>query len=819
MPGMNGIELLKSIRASGSDIPFIIFTGRGREEVIVDALNAGADFYLQKGGRPKPQYAELSNAIRHLVEKREAKKALMETEELRKSEMRLSIAQKVAGLGLWDYNLQTHTLFCSDDACRLFGYEPDEINPSFMAYLRLVHPDDREELEMKIRAAKQEGASYDHIHRVVLRDGGIRYIHSLGEVISDEYGKPERFVGTLADVTERKNLEMLLEDALARSDERYRNVVEAQTEFVCRFLPDGTHVFVNEAYCTYFGKKRDDIIGQKFVPQIPPEDKVAITGHFQSFSPEHPYGMLRHRSIMPNGEIRWQNWSDRAIFDDAGTIIEYQSVGRDITDMVHTEETLYESGQRMHDIIEFLPDATFAIDQNGVIIAWNEAAERLTGVKAEAMLGKGNYEYAIPFYGIRKPVLMNVMMNPDRVVGDGNYTIIKEEQDLLIADTELPDLCGRHVVLRVAARPFYNKNGEMVGAIESIRDITERREAREALQKSEHTARALLDSSLAAILLLDRDGKVLDCNGVYPTRFTITRKELIGQCIWDFFSEEDARWRREEVEQVFVSGESIRGQTELNGKWSDYVEYPVFAPDGAVQSVTVYAMDITDLKRAEAAVKETNKKLLLLSSITRHDILNNVSALLIYESLMEDAIAANKTEEMKEDLKILAEVTERIEEQITFTRDYEALGFRDPIWQNCNLIVEKAAEHVMVEHLDIDRKCSEIDVFADPMFGRVFWNIFDNALRHGGEVTEIRVRCLSEGNTITLMVEDNGKGVADEMKETIFHRGVGSNTGYGLFLAKEILEITGISISETGVLGEGARFTMTVPNGTWRFAQ
>jgi PAS domain S-box-containing protein len=320
-------------------------------------------------------------------------------------------------------------------------------------------------------------------------------------------------------------------------------------------------------------------------------------------------------------------------------------------------------------------------------------------------------------------------------------------------------------------------------------------------------------------LLLDRDGTVLDCNKVYPTLFCITRDELIGHCIWDFFSEEDARWRREEVEQVFVSGESIHGQTQKDGKWSDYVEYPVFNNNGTVQSVTIYAMDITELKRAEAAVKETNKKLLLLSSITRHDILNNVAALQIYESLIEDAIEVHNIEEVKEDLNVVEEITDRIEEQITFTRDYEALGIQDPIWQNIGAVVEKAAGHVMVEHLNIDRKCSEFNVFADPMFGRVFFNLFDNALRHGGDVTEIRVRCTREEENIVIMVEDNGNGVADEMKATIFNRGVGSNTGYGLFLAKEILEISGIGIFETGVPGEGAHFKLIVPPGTWSIAK
>ena len=120
---------------------------------------------------------------------------------------------------------------------------------------------------------------------------------------------------------------------MQESETQYRNVVEDQTEFISRFLPNDTHVFVNEAYCRYFKKSREDIIGKKFMPNIPRKRINALLWtYFLSLTKENPIASLDHRIIMPDGEIRWQHWSDRAIFDEQGTLVEYQSVGRDITD-------------------------------------------------------------------------------------------------------------------------------------------------------------------------------------------------------------------------------------------------------------------------------------------------------------------------------------------------------------------------------------------------------------------------------------------------------------------------------------------------------
>jgi PAS domain-containing protein/DNA-binding CsgD family transcriptional regulator len=149
------------------------------------------------------------------------------------------------------------------------------------------------------------------------------------------------------------------------------------------------------------------------------------------------------------------------------------------------EEQLRESERRLSDIIDFLPDATFVIDRKGMVIAWNRAIEEMTGVAAKDMLGKGNYEYALPFYGIRRPIMIDLVLKVDKKIERNYYSILKKEKDLLIVETWVPFVKGKKLFLWGKASPLYDGKGCIVGAIESIRDITERKHGEEALKKRE----------------------------------------------------------------------------------------------------------------------------------------------------------------------------------------------------------------------------------------------------------------------------------------------------------------------------------------------
>jgi PAS domain S-box-containing protein len=298
-------------------------------------------------------------------------------------------------------------------------------------------------------------------------------------ILEVEKGQGARFVAIGVDITKS----IKAEHALRESEERYRSVVEDQTEFICRFTPDGTLTFVNDAYCRYFGLNKNECIGKHHTVIIPPDDARKMKEHIKTLTPENPVASIEHRIIMPSGEIRWQRWSDRAIFDTNGHVVEYQTVGRDITEQKQAEKALQDSERRLADIISFIPDATFAIDLEGKIIAWNRAIEEMTGVAADDMIGKGDHEYGIPFYGERRPILIDLVFGDNEEITK-QYPVIQKKGDKFISEIYIQRLYGgKGAHLWFIASPLYDTTGNITGAIESIRDVSDRKRAEEALIK------------------------------------------------------------------------------------------------------------------------------------------------------------------------------------------------------------------------------------------------------------------------------------------------------------------------------------------------
>ncbi|MFZ5993583.1 MAG: PAS domain-containing sensor histidine kinase [Thermodesulfobacteriota bacterium] len=183
----------------------------------------------------------------------------------------------------------------------------------------------------------EDGRVHDHETEVIGAGGRPMVFWCVAGVSArHEDGRPRLVVEISRNITGRKQVE----EALRESEARYRAVVEDQAEFICRFLPDGTLTFVNEAYCRYFGKSREELIGRNFLLLIPEEDREDVKNQFSSLSPKNPIAMYEHRVIVPDGNIRWQQWNDRAILDEQGRIVEFQSVGRDITERMEAEQRI-----------------------------------------------------------------------------------------------------------------------------------------------------------------------------------------------------------------------------------------------------------------------------------------------------------------------------------------------------------------------------------------------------------------------------------------------------------------------------------------------
>jgi len=360
-------------------------------------------------------------------------------------------------------------------------------------------------------------------------------------------------------------------------------------------------------------------------------------------------------------------------------------------------------------------------------------------------------------------------------------------------------------------------HGHLIGTLNQ--DVTKEKHADEKIKESEEKFRSLVEYSLDAILVLDLQGTILLANKAAASLVEAGEGALLaGRNVMEFVAPES----REEVMKDFMQV--------AKGHDAYLAHYTVISEKGnkiRVESIgkvisyegtpadLVSLRDITERMRAEEALRQANRKLNLLSGITRHDIKNQ---LLILNGFLD--ISKKHTGDaamMSEFITREEKIAKTMERQISFTREYEAIGVNAPVWQVCRTLIETAATQATLGNVRVKNDVPAVfEVFADPLIVKVYDNLMDNAVRHGGEISTIRFSVKDCDDDQIVVCEDDGVGVPAEEKEQIFERGFGKNTGMGLFLAQEILSITGITIHETGEPGTGARFEITVPKGAWR---
>jgi PAS domain S-box-containing protein len=849
MPEMDGIGFLKRVRTSGNTIPFILFTGKGREEVVIQAINEGADFYLQKGGEPKSQFAELAHKIRQAVHQRRAEASIRDLERREADilnflpdatfaidthgvviawnraieEMTGVPAGEMLGKGDHEYAIPFYgqrqpilidlifepdeviakryahiihkkDILIADTTHPLLGGKPvtlmgnasplynrqgkvigaiesirditerkraeDALKESEEKYRTLVenvvdivyradsdgtlifvtpsilpligydtldgilghpitsfwaYPEKRDDLIARMKETgyvkdyeviirKRDGTGipvsisshfyYDDAGRIAGVEGIIRDITErkkseeelfssrqmlqavldtipqrvfwkdrdlvflggnkplaldagfsepadiIGKTDYDHasYAMAERFraddrevmetghpkinyeepqvradgskawlrtskvplrdkdgtiigvLGTYEDITEQKRAE----ETLRESEQRYRNVVEDQTEFICRFTPDGTHIFVNDAYCRYFGLKRDEILGHRFRPEIPAGDRERVKRFFASLTPDHPVAYIEHRIIMADGSIRWQRWSDRAIFDPSGTLAEYQSVGRDISEEKATEAALQESEIRFREQYRNNPLAIFTWqkrEDDFVLVGCNKAAEALTSGRSNGFIGRT----ASDLYATRPEIISGIRQC------FSERTVISRE---LVSEHFLP---GR---LIHTAATFVPPDLIMV----HMEDITGRKMAEEARQESEEKYRRLISKSFDAIIV-HQDGRIVLANDAAARIIgSASTAELVGRPVLDFVSPEFQVRVAERVHQMLQTFEMTAPLIEEKFVRNDGTAIDVEVIATVTQhegrpAVMVVFRDISGRKRIEEVLRRSEAQL------------------------------------------------------------------------------------------------------------------------------------------------------------------------------------------------------------------
>lgn len=695
MPGTDGLEFLKQVRLIDSEIPFILFTGRGREDVVVRALNLGADFYLQKGGEPKSQYAELAHKIRQATGKKMAEQALIRSQ----SYLNQIFTSVKAGIVLIDF--VTHKIV--------------DINPAGMDMIGLPREQIIGNTCHTFICPSEEGQcpitdhhkTVDNTERVLITGTG-KKIPIIKYVTRVTLEGRECLLETFIDNSERKQVEENLFQKTEDLHAAYEELTATEEELRDQF------------------------------------DRLVISG-----------------------------------------------------------QNLRESEDKFRALVEQSLDGTIITDFSGTLLFANPRIGELIGHKQISdLVGKSNIiEFVTPEFR-------------ERAISDFAKVAAGIDSDLV--DYKILTLDNKEIWIECTGKKITFAGTPSM--ILCIHDISERKQAETEIKEAKERFELFFNTTPnAALITRLTDGIMTEVNEAFVALTGYSREDIIGKTstefnIWVYQSEYRAfvsEIRKEGFSKNFEAHFWQKNGTRFIGNISGKIIHLQGIPH--VVSIT---FDITDARRTKEALRMTNAKLQLLSGITRHDILNQILVVNAYCAQSEKIMQDNK--KGLDFLVHIQKAANKIQQTISFTKDYEELGMNDPVWQNVGKIAHMAAVDLLFESIVLKVTTEKYEIFADPMLMLVFYNLFENVNRHGVKATEITVAFIEEENAGTLIIEDDGIGIPADLKERIFERKFGTNTGFGLFLIREILAITGLSITETGTAGKGARFEIHLPPGTWR---
>ncbi len=296
-------------------------------------------------------------------------------------------------------------LLMNDTELDMLGYSREEVVGK-KTFLEFVALESQQKWIEKFQQLKTNGVVKEVEIVLKSRSGEHFPVLANSTAVTDEAGNYVMSRSTLVDVRKRKAIEL----ALKKSEAQYRGIVEDQTDLICRFLPDGQLTFVNQAYCAYFGLTADDLIGRRFFPLIPEEDRAAIEAKFLAMSIDCSVVQYEHRVILPTGEVRWQSWSDRAIFDDAGQVVEYQGVGRDISDRKLQEAAVV----KLSKALEIAVVGMVEVNPQGRVTNVNPAYVEMSGYDETELIGDEWWQLIVPEDRAHALRAYQAMMNTDR---------------------------------------------------------------------------------------------------------------------------------------------------------------------------------------------------------------------------------------------------------------------------------------------------------------------------------------------------------------------------------------------------------------------
>jgi diguanylate cyclase (GGDEF)-like protein/PAS domain S-box-containing protein len=349
-----------------------------------------------------------------------------------------------------------------------------------------------------------------------------------------------------ADIVERKLAARLLKE----SEESYRALSENLPCIVYRVYLDEYNrmEFFNNMLSTMTGYTKEDLTTGEVCsidPLIFPEDRAHVVEIVRNALLKKEPFQVEYRLIHKNGNVLYFMERGRPVYDADSHPVYIDGVIFDVTEQHKAIEALKNSERKLTDIIDYMPDAAFVISNEGVVIAWNKAMEEMTGLRAENIMGKGNYEYALPFYGARRPIMIDLAISPENKEIEQNYPFVKIDNETFYTELFVPGFGKMGSYLWAKARPLYDSSGKTIAAIEIIRDVTNRRRIEEALKTEKERFETLSESSPFGLILIDNNGAFQYINQGFREIFGYTLDDIPDGRTWFRKAYPDPAYRHE----------------------------------------------------------------------------------------------------------------------------------------------------------------------------------------------------------------------------------------------------------------------------------
>jgi two-component system cell cycle sensor histidine kinase/response regulator CckA len=811
------------------------YAGRCKKSDLLDEAYEALDFFpaLGNGGKwlrftaaairdTKGNLIGALETLEDMTGRKQAEKKLIESEE------KYRLVVENAGEAI--FVVQDGRLkFVNRATIEVIGYSAEVLTSK--PFTEFIYPDDRELVfERYTKRIRGDAAVPIYSFRVVTKDGVVKWVEIHSAFISLWEGKPAT-LNFISDITERKRTDEMLRQSISLLSA----TLESTTDGILVVDKDGRVLIFNKRFLSMWNipeslaTSRDDNALLNFVvDQLKDPNSFIEKVHYLYSHPEaESFDMLEFE----DGRI-FERYSQPQKMGDE--IIGRVWSFRDVTRRRHAEDELRESQRLLSEIIEFLPDSTLVIDRDGTVIAWNRAIEEITGVKAGKMLGKGNYEYALPFYGDRRPILIDLALHPNPEM-EKKYTAIQRQGDKVFGEAFTPNLPPGNVHLSATASVLRDSKGEIYAAIECIRDNTYRRQAEEALQKSEEKFRFITERMSDVIWTLDSHFMVQYVSPSVSKALGYTPEERIKQSIVERITPESLanvqevlrRELRIDRESGLDPDRTVTLELEYYHKdgpkvWHESVISAIRDNGGNIIGYHGASRDITERKKIEKERQRLEERLRRaekmealgsLAGGVAHDLNNVLGVIVGYSELLREKIPAE--DNLKRYVQNILNSSQRaaaiIQDLLTLARRgvavSEVVNLNAVIY---DYIKSPEFERLKAYHpyvtIETDVEKALLHIKGSPVhLEKTLMNLVSNAVEAISDRGSVMIRTenryldkpirgyddVREGDYVVLTVSDTGKGISAVEIEKIFEP----------FYTKKVMGRSGTGLGLTVVWG------------------